>query len=97
MGAKVGEGNLQEPPDKGWMLWKNGKFSSVDETAICSSQPSAACEEITVELGGEAKEKYPECAGRYLPVKGRYIRGREVRSLNQTFQEPNVVCLCVSR
>ena len=80
--AEVGEAN--QPPVKGWMFYTGSEWSSEDETLECSRQLSAACEEITVELEGEAMERHPECAGVYRPLKGEYNRGRKVGSFNQS-------------
>ena len=79
--AEVEEAN--QPPVKGWMFLKGGKFSSEDETLECSPQLTDTCEEITVELEDEAAEKFPECAGIYRPVKEKYNRGREVGYFDQ--------------
>ena len=79
--AEVGEAN--QPPVKGWWFWNGSEFSSEDETLECSPQLSAACEEITVELEGEAMEKFPASAGIYRPVKGEYTSGRQVGSVDQ--------------
>ena len=79
--AEVGETDY--PPVKGWKFVKNGLWSSEDKTLECSRQPLDACKVITVTLRGKAKEIQPSCAGRYLSVKGRYNRGRQVRSFGE--------------
>ena len=69
------------PPVKGWTYHAGGgiKWPS-DPTMVCSRDLSPACGEIVVQLEGKAKEKYPECAGIYKPVKGKRQRGRWVGS-----------------
>ena len=69
------------PPIKGWMFWNGSKWSDQDHTLECRRRPSVSCKGVSVELWGRAKKKHPDCAGRYLPVKGDYIRGREVGSM----------------
>ena len=83
------------PPVKGWqyteykdnplaIFWQSlfGNWHS-DPTMVCSSDLSPACSEIVVQLEGKAKEKHPECAGIYKPVKGKRQRGRWVGSYQQ--------------
>ena len=76
--AEVGEVDQLVPPVQGWMFGKGSMWSDKDFTLKCGRQPSMVCKDITVELGGKAKKKHPDCAGRYRPVRGFYIRGREV-------------------
>merc|ERR1712037_372722 len=59
------------------MGWDGDKDQS-DPTLECSREVTPACSEIVVELQGAAKEKWPYCAGSYLPVKGKINRGRWV-------------------
>ena len=68
------------PPHHGWEHYVDGDKWESDPTLECSREVSAACSQIVVELKGEAKEKYPQCAGSYLPVKGKINRGRWVGS-----------------
>ena len=77
--AEVGEEDQLVPPVQGWQFWvyHDNKWSS-DPTLECSRDLSEPCREIVVELGGEAKKKWPRCEGRYLPVEGTIIRGRPV-------------------
>ena len=75
--AKVEEADQLVPPVNGWLFNRGGKWSS-DPTLECSRDLSEPCREIVVELGGEAKKKWPRCEGRYLPVEGTIIRGRPV-------------------
>ena len=49
-----------------------------DPTLVCSSKLTSVCSDVFVELRGVAKKEHPECAGRYLPVKGKHNRGRWV-------------------
>ena len=56
----------------------NGSKWEPDPTLVCSSKLTSVCSEVFVELRGAAKEKHPECGGRYLPVKGKHNRGRWV-------------------
>ena len=84
LSAKVGEADQLLPPVKGWKFYDGGKWDS-DPTLECSRELSPACREITVELTGEALERYPELAGSYLPagrlpMKGKINRGRPVGS-----------------
>ena len=85
-GLRAGVGKVDQlmPPVQGWMFWNESKWSHKDHTLQCWRQPSVACKDITVELGGKAKKKHPDCAGRYRSIKGTYIRGREVRSKSVT-------------
>ena len=82
--AEVGKVDQLMPPVQGWMFWNERKWSDKDYTLQCRRQPSVACKDITVESGGKAKKKHPDCAGRYRSIKGTYIRGREVRSKSVT-------------
>ena len=83
MKAKVvTEEDKQMPPVKGWTYMGGGKYQS-DPTLECSREVTPACSKIVVELQGAAKEKYPWCAGSYLPVKGKINRGRWVGSYQQ--------------
>ena len=68
------------PPVQGWQYWDDSKWQS-DPTLKASRQVSKPCSEVLVELHGAAKEKRPECAGIYKPLKGRHNRGRWVSSL----------------
>ena len=72
------------PPLHGWQYWGGGKWES-DPTMVCSRQVSPACREVIVELKGDVKEKWPECAGIYLPVEGEHSRGRPVGSFDNNF------------
>merc|ERR1712192_23848 len=66
------------PPRNGWTyLTLYGKWES-DPTMTCSREVSPACSEVRIELSGRAQEKHPQCAGRYLLMQGRHIRGRGV-------------------
>ena len=70
------------PPVNGWTYYDGlfiGKWHS-DPTMVCSSDLSPVCSEIVVQLEGKAKEKHPEFAGIYKPVKGKFQRGRWVGS-----------------
>ena len=68
------------PPVKGW-TYADGKGNlPSDPTMVCSRDLSPACGEIVVQLEGKAKEKHPEFAGIYKPVKGKFQRGRWVGS-----------------
>ena len=67
----------RKPPVTGWQYFGGGKWQS-DPTLVCSSKLTSVCSEVFVELRGAAKEKHPECGGRYLPVKGKHNRGRWV-------------------
>ena len=72
----VREEDKWTPPQKEWEYWgPPGKWES-DPTLECSRQVLPGCTEVIVELGGEAKERYPGLAGSYLPVKGKINRGR---------------------
>ena len=81
--AKVGEADKLLPPVNGWE-YRAGNYQS-DPTMVCSREVSAACREVIVELEGDAKKKYPECAGSYLPVEGEHQRGRPVGSFDNYF------------
>ena len=82
--AKVEEADQLVPPVNGWQFldgtgwFLDGSKWSSDPTLECSRDLSEPCREIVVELGGEAKKKWPRCEGRYLPVEGTIIRGRPV-------------------
>ena len=79
----VTEEDKQMPPVKGWIYHAGaGKYQS-DPTLECSREVTPACSEIIVELQGEAKEKYSQWAGSYLPVEGKINRGRWVGSYQQ--------------
>ena len=82
--AKVGEADKLLPPVNGWEYLGGGKWES-DSTMICSRQLSPVCREVIVELKGDAKKKYPSCAGSYLPVEGEHHRGRPVGSFDNNF------------
>ena len=62
-----------------WYEW-----SSEDQVLECSRQPSTACKEIRIEFRGWTTwltawwKGFNKCAGRYLPVEGDYIKGRQV-------------------
>ena len=75
--AKVEEADQLVPPVNGWQFYDGTGWSS-DPTMECCRDLSESCKEIVVELGGEAKKKWPRCEGSYLPVEGRIIRGRPV-------------------
>ena len=75
--AKVEEADQLVPPVNGWQFWDDSSWSS-DPTLECSRDLSEPCKVIVVELGGEAKKKWPRCEGSYLPVDGMIIRGRPV-------------------
>ena len=80
MSAKVEtEEDKKMPPVRGWQYW-DSKWQS-DPTLEASRQVSKPCSEVLVELHGAAKEKQPECAGIYKPLKGRHNRGRWVGSV----------------
>ena len=91
--AKV-ENNEVLPPVDGWQYYAGdkGKWLS-DSTLVCSREVTTACKEVVVLLEGRAKEKYPECSGRYLPLKGRINRGKWVGSLSTTL---TCNCHCVN-
>ena len=78
--AKV-ENNEVLPPVNGWQYYGRGNWLS-DSTLVCSREVSTACEEVVVHLEGRAKEKWPMCGGRYLPLKGKMNTGRWVGSLS---------------
>ena len=88
--AKVDEADQLLPPVKGWEFSKGGKWDS-DPTMECRRELSPVCSEITVELTGEALEMFPECAGSYLPVEGKIIRGRPVGSFEKHLNNDLVV------
>ena len=67
------------PPVQDWQYWGGSNMQS-DPTLKASRQVSKPCSEVLVELHGAAKEKQPECAGIYKPLKGRHNRGRWVSS-----------------
>ena len=54
-----------------------------DPTLVCSREMTPVCAEIIVELESEAKKNYPQLAGIYKPVKGKFNQGRQVGSLQQ--------------
>ena len=86
--AKVGEADKLLPPVNGWEYYDDGGSNyQSDATMVCSRQVSPACKEVIVELKGVAKKKYPECAGRYLPLEGEYRRGRPVGSFDIYFNK----------
>ena len=77
--AKVEQADQLVPPVNGWQFYKYyGSSWCSDPTLECSRDLSEPCKEIVVELGGEAKKKWPRCEGSYLPVDGVIIRGRPV-------------------
>ena len=78
----VREEDKWTPPQKEWEYSDGGKWES-DPTLECSRQVLPSCTEVIVELGGEVKEKYPELAGSYFPVKEKINRGRWVGSYQQ--------------
>ena len=83
--AKVASQDELLPPPSGW-AYNAGWFGwQSDPKMICSREVTPACAELSVELSGRAKEEYPECAGRYLLMEGKRIRGRRVGSYHQTF------------
>ena len=73
------EEDKKMPPVQGWQYWDDNKWLS-DPTLEASRQVSKPCSEVLVELDGAAKEKWPECAGIYKPLRGRHNRGRWVGS-----------------
>ena len=81
LAAKVEtEEDKKMPPVQGWQYaTDDGKWQS-DPTLEASRQVWKPCSEVLVELHGAAKEKMPECAGIYKPLKGRHNRGRWVGS-----------------
>ena len=82
--AKVVTGlDKLRPPLNGWEYSLGGGKWESDPTFECSKDVSPPCTEVIVELQGSAKEKYPRCAGSYLPVKGKINRGRWVGSYQQ--------------
>ena len=85
------------PPVKGWQFYhvSGGKWSS-DPTLECSRDLSEPCKEIVVELGGEAKKKWPRCEGSYLPVEGTIIRGRPVSDFLEMFSNQNMLSSSLS-
>ena len=76
----VSEEDKLIPPLKGWQYYASSLKWESDPTLECSREVSTACSEVVVNLYGGAKEKYPECAGRYLPLLGKMNRGRWVGS-----------------
>ena len=78
----VTEEDKQMPPVKGWTYGDGSKWHS-DPTLECSREVTPACSEIIVDLQGEAKKKYSQLGGIYLPVKGKINRGRLVGSYQQ--------------
>ena len=81
MKAKVEtEEDKKMPPVQGWQYSDDSNWQS-DPTLEASRQVSKPCSEVLVELHGAAKEKLPECAGIYKPLKGRHNRGRWVGSV----------------
>ena len=92
----VTEENKQMPPVKGWTYY--GKDNWLwDTTLECSREVTPACSKIVVELQGAAKEKHPEFAGSFLPVKGKINRGRWVGSYQQhsIVIDANIIHMCV--
>ena len=80
LSAKVlTEEDKQMPPVKGWRYRGGSKWVWLWQ----SDDPTLECSEIVVELQGAAMEKWPGCAGSYLPVKGQINRGRWVGSYQQ--------------
>ena len=90
LSAKVGEADQLLPPVKGWEFWDGGNWVS-DPTLECSGKLSPACSEVTIELTGRALDRWPECAGRYQPVEGKFIRGRPVGSFEKHLNNDLVV------
>ena len=74
------EEDKKMPPVQGWQYYDGSKWHS-DPSFEASRQVSKLCSKVLVELHGAAKEKHPECAGIYKPLKGRHNRGRWVSSL----------------
>ena len=74
------EEDKKMPPVQGWQYWGDDDVWLFDPTLKTSRQVSKPCSEVLVELHGAAKEKQPECAGIYKPLKGRHNRGRWVSS-----------------
>ena len=80
MRAEAGEADQLLPPIHGWEFLSEKsdgydewyEWSSEDQVLECIRQPSTACKEIRIEFRGN------KCAGRYLPVEGDYIKGRQV-------------------
>ena len=85
MAKVVTELDELRPPLKGWDYWDgyNGDKWQSDPTLECSREVLPPCTEVTLELQGPAKEKWPELAGSYLPVEGKINRGRWVGSYQQ--------------
>ena len=75
------EEDKKMPPVQGWQYAAGGGKWPSDPTMEASRQVSKPCSEVLVELDGAAKEKWPECAGIYKPLKGRHNRGRWVSSV----------------
>ena len=94
--AEVGEEDQLVPPVNGWQFKDGTKWSS-DPTLECSRDLSEPCKEIVVELGGEAKKKWPRCEGSYLPVDGRIIRGRPVSAFLEMFSNQNMLSSSLSQ
>ena len=80
--AKAGEADQLLPPVKGWEFWDGGNWVS-DPTLECSGKLSPACSEVTIELTGRALDRFRYLAGSYLPVEGKFIRGRPVGSFEK--------------
>ena len=74
----VTEDDKQNPPLEGWTYYLYGGEWKSDPTLVVSRELTPVCSEIIVEVKGEAKKKYPELGGRYIPLKGTMNRGRWV-------------------
>ena len=75
------EEDKKMPPIQGWQYAGGDCKWPSDPTLEASRQVSKPCSEVLVELHGAAKEKQPECAGIYKPLKGWHNRGRWVGSV----------------
>ena len=75
----VREEDQLTPPLHGWEYWGGGKWES-DPTMEWRSQPmEPTCDDVKVEFHPAAEVKLPDqWAGSYLPVEGKYSRGRPV-------------------
>merc|ERR1712130_761045 len=72
----VREEDQVRPPMHGWQFYAGGWES--DLTLEWSREVSTPCKKVKVKLQGEAKKKYPDLEGSYLPVKAKMNRGRWV-------------------
>ena len=76
-------GEENHPPVRGWEYHAggDGKWES-DPTMVCSREILSTYNKVYIQLDGAAMEDQPECAGTYVPVEGRRIRGRPVSSFD---------------